>query len=837
MRIGVLRTQVPFVTGGAERHAANLVRELNRFGHEAVEITLPFKWYPGPVLADHILAARMLDLSEVEGVPVDMVIGLKFPAYLAPHPNKLYWVIHQHRQAYDQWDLGNSDLLHDPDGDALRQLIHAEDRAAFADTPHPIYANSGNVAARLEKHLGVASTPLYHPPPNAEAMRQGAYGDYLFAPGRINPSKRLELILRGLAATGSRIPLVVAGVAENPTYQDKLHSLASDLGVADRVTWLGAVDDATLLRHYAEARAVVFVPQDEDYGYISLEAMLAGKPVITVSDAGGPLEFIRDGAEGFVTAAKPAALGKAFERVMSDAALAEKLGQAGHARYRSMNISWDHVVDTLAGRMDRPVDPVPLPVSPPVASQDGAGAPGTPTDNAAAPRTDPKEATEGTPAPSPQDQAVTALLEAITPPEPPEGLPFDSIEDVLSAYAFDELPGLLGDDAAPIDPGLASYLGTHWTRYMTTLRQLDGCEVTRALDVGVFPPLVFQALMANRFAGIVQDGLWEGPDPYHQTIRPLCPHGDSLKTGPLPEIDIRLEAANSERDPWPYPDASFDLVTGMEILEHLALDPYFVFAEANRVLKPGGHLLLTTPNVTSHRGVWKMLNGIAPYSFGIFVPSGGVYGRHNREYAPRELPELGQAAGFETVSLRTHDVYDRKIDPGIAELLMARGDDLSMRGETIFYLARKTGTLQGAPSRLYHGDPVRMSGALRVTSTEAQTGLTRLRVENHSPAWWASSGAAATCLLAEWIDGQGILRHQHLMQPLTGPVGPQDSTDIALRLDPVGTQDQGILRLHLYQAGVGVMTGSGRAPTLSLPCSQEAFLRMVKTVPLMGAGA
>lgn len=818
MRIGVLRTQVPFVTGGAERHAANLVCALNRHGHEAVEITLPFKWYPGEVLADHILAARMLDLSEVEGVPVDMVIGLKFPAYLAPHPNKLFWIIHQHRQAYDMWDLGNSDLLHDPDGDALRQLIHAEDRAAFADTPHPIYANSGNVAARLKKNLGVASTPLYHPPPNAEAMRQGGYGDYLFAPGRINPSKRLELILRGLAATRSRIPLVIAGVAENPAYQDRLHRLAVELGVSDRVTWLGPVDDATLLRHYAEARAVVFVPQDEDYGYITLEAMLAAKPVITVSDAGGPLEFITDGSEGLIAAAKPADLGRAFEQVMSDAAQAERMGQAGHDRYRAMNISWEHVVDTLAGRLDTPTDPVPLPAG-------GAGA----TEATTAPQGAPENPPEGEPEPSPQEQAVEALSAAVAPPEPPADLPFADISAVLGAYAFDELPGLLDDAEPPIDEGLASYLGTHWTRFMTTLRQIEGLEVTRALDVGVFPPLVFQALMANRFPGIAQDGLWEGPNPYRQSIR--------SRAGDHPDFDIRLEAANSERDPWPYADESFDLVTGMEILEHLALDPYFVFAEANRVLKPGGHLLLTTPNLTSHRGVWKMLNGIAPYSFGIFVPSGGVYGRHNREYGPQELPELGQAAGFDTVSLRTIDVYDRKIDPGIAELLVSRGDDLSMRGETIFYLARKSTTPQGAPARLYHGDPVRMSGALRLRDTEARTGLTRITVENHSPAWWPTSGDRATCLLAEWIDPEGDLRHQHLMQPLTGPVGPRNSAEIALRLDPESTGDQGTLRLHLYQAGVGVMTGSGRAPTLSLPCSQAAFLHMVKSVPLVGEGA
>jgi glycosyltransferase involved in cell wall biosynthesis/SAM-dependent methyltransferase len=815
MRIGVLRTQVPFVSGGAERHAANLVSALNAYGHEATEITLPFKWYPGEVLADHILAARMHDLSEFEGVPVDMAIGLKFPAWLAHHPNKLYWILHQHRSAYDLWESGDADLLHDPDGDALRQLIHAEDRAAFTTSPHPIYANSGNVAGRLKQHLDLDATPLYHPPPNAEALWQGEYGDYLFAPGRINPSKRLELILRGLAATRSKIKLVIAGVAENPGYQQDLHALALELGIANRVTWLGRVDDETLLRHYAEARAVVFVPQDEDYGYITLEAMLSGRPVITCTDSGGPLEFITDGVEGRITAPKPAELGQAFEEVLSDPAGAERMGQAGLKRYTDMQITWEHVVETLVGRSDQPVHPEPVP--------DGAGEAATPSDAATEPSNDALEL-------SPQEQAVQTLKAAIAPPEPPEDLPFANIEEVLAAYAFDELPGLLGDHAPPIDPGLASYLGTHWTRYMTTLRALDRLEVSNALDVGVFPPLVFQALLANQFPGVQMSGLWEGPDPYVQTIR--C-----VQDGAYPEFDIRLEAANSERDPWPYPDNSFDVVTGMEILEHLALDPYFFFSEAARVLKPGGHILLTTPNIVSHRGVSKMLNGIAPYSFGIFVPSGGVYGRHNREYSPKDLPDLGQAAGFETVSLRTIDVYDRTIDPKIAEMLVGREDDLTLRGETIFYLAQKAGPPTGLPKRFYHGDPTRMSGALSVTSFEAATGLTRITLENRSGQWWAVSGDVATCILAEWIDPDGDLRHQHLMQPITAPIAPGTRGEIALRLDPEDTVPQGTLRLHLYQAGVGTMTGSGRAPTLSIPCSQSAFLRVVKSTPLPGAEA
>lgn len=787
MRIGVLRTQVPFVTGGAERHAANLVEALNTRGFEAAEITVPFKWYPGEVLADHIQAAKMLDVSEVEGVKVDLTIGLKFPAYLANHPNRLFWVLHQHRQAYDQWALGTSDLLDDPQGEALRALIHAEDRAAFEGSAHPIYANSANVAGRLETHLGLASTPLYHPPPNALDLRQGGCGDYLFVPGRINSSKRLELTLEALAQ--SRARAVIAGVAENPGYQTHLMKMAEDLGIAGRITWLGAVDDATLINHYAEARAVVFVPQDEDYGYITLEAMLSGKPVITVTDAGGPLEFVTNGAEGLIAEPNATSLALAFDALMDDAGAAERMGQAGLARYTAQNISWDHVVETLTGQAGIAVEPT---VAPPAA----------------------------TPEPSPES-ALDTLRNAIAPPEAPADLPFANIEEVLEAYAFDELPAAMGKSDPPIDPGLAGYLGTHWTRFMSTLRQLEGLEITSALDVGVFPPLVFQALLANQFKGIEMHGLWEGPDPYRQSVR--------SRTETHPGFDITLKVANGERDPWPYDDNSFDLVTGMEILEHLALDPYFFYCEAARVLKPGGHLLITTPNVVSHRGVWKSLNNIAPYSFGIFVPSGGVYGRHNREYAPQELAMIGEAAGFETVRLQTLDVYDRHIEPEMAQILLARGDDLSLRGENIQYLAKKTGTPKGVPAGLYHGDPTRMHGVLSVTAQEA-TGFTRIAVQNTSGSMWPTAGDRATCMLAEWVDGAGELRHQHLMQPLTEPLAPGAAGEIRLPLGKDGKP--GTLRLHLYQSGVGTFAGRGRAAPLTLPCSQAAFLHMVDTTPL-----
>lgn len=817
MRIGVLQTQVPFVSGGAERHSANLCAALRRHGHEVAEITLPFKWYPQGALIDSILAARLTDVSEIEAVPTDLTIGLRFPAYLAQHPDKVFWIIHQYRQAYDQWTAGVSDLLDQPDGEAIRHLVMAEDRDAFARSRHPIYANSRTVAQRLKTYLGQEAVALYHPPPNAELFTQGAFGDYLFAPGRLNRSKRPELLLQALALTRPPLQLVIAGVPENPAYLQDLKTLAGKLGIAERVTWLGGIDDATMRARYANARAVVFVPRDEDYGYITLEAMLAGKPVITTEDAGGPLEFISDGTEGLVCAPDPRALADRFETMMQGKAQAERMGAASLARYRALDIGWDQVVETLTQGQSRPGDAArPALIEGAVQTATAVGVAG---DGQAIGQ-------------DPQKRAVERLRAAIAPrrdrpengPENgPEGLPFQSISEVLAAYDFETLPR--APDAGPheIDTGLSDYLSTHWQRFQTTLDLVVERAPKDILDVGVFPPFVFEAMMINMLPDASLHGVWEGPAPYAQQIR--------SHDGTRPEFGISLRPANIERDTMPYDDASFDFVLGMEILEHLALDPYFFLSQVNRVLRPGGHILLTTPNIGSHRGVWKILNGISPYSFGIFVPTGGVYGRHNREYTPREVETLARAAGFETEVLRTADVYDDGIDPATAELLVARDDDLSLRGETIFYLGRKTSAPSGPPEGFYHGAPEKMAGRLSVVAHEEDTGLVRIRAENRSPAWWSADGDGATMIAAAWLDGEGVLRHTGVLLPLGDAIAPSGQRQITLRVDPgaaAGARDAGTLQLDLVQSGIGSLTTTGRANTVLLPCSEAAFLKLVR---------
>lgn len=348
MRVGVLTAQVPFVRGGAEMLAEALIQQLVLAGHQAELISMPFKWYPARRIPEHMLACRLLDLEESSGVPIDRVIGLKFPAYFAPHPRKVLWLLHQHRGAYDLWDGPLSDLRGVPDGAHVRQAIMAADRALIPEA-RACYTISRNVSARLRQYCDLPSTPLYHPPPDAERFRtiEPAWGDFLLMPSRINATKRQDLVVEALFHTRQPVQVVFMGTADDPVYGGQVHVRAGDPRVAGRITWAGRVPDAEKLRLHAECLAVVFPPVDEDYGYVTLESMLASKAVLTCTDSGGPLEFVADGSTGLVCEPRPEALAEAMDRLWADRARAREMGRAGRARYDGMGISWDTVLSCL----------------------------------------------------------------------------------------------------------------------------------------------------------------------------------------------------------------------------------------------------------------------------------------------------------------------------------------------------------------------------------------------------------------------------------------------------------------------------------------------------------
>lgn len=346
MRVLALTTQVPFVRGGAELLAEGLVRAIQAAGHEAELVAIPFKWYPAERVLDHMLACRLLDLTEACGDKIDRIIGLKFPTYLIPHPHKLLWLVHQHRSAYDLWDSAYGDLIKMPNGPQIRQAIINADNQALAEC-QAIYTIAGNVSKRLQTFNQVASTPLYSPPFEAEKFYCEAVEDYFFFPSRLNIMKRQQLVVEALAHTGHPVRVVFGGKSDDDTTRTGLHDRVRQLGLESRVTFLDAMSQTLKLGYYARAIGVIYPPLDEDYGYVTLEAMLASKPVITCSDSGGSLEFVLDHGTGLVCEPTPEALALALDQLWENRALAQKLGQAGRDRYLSLEISWANVAERL----------------------------------------------------------------------------------------------------------------------------------------------------------------------------------------------------------------------------------------------------------------------------------------------------------------------------------------------------------------------------------------------------------------------------------------------------------------------------------------------------------
>jgi glycosyltransferase involved in cell wall biosynthesis len=338
-RILVCNAQVPFASGGAERHADGLLRELLAAGHEAELVRLPFKWYPREEILTSALAWRLLDVSEADGKRVDLVIPLKFPSYLVRHENKVVWLIHQFRQAYDRFGTEGSDFTASPADTRWRELIAAADRTGLGEA-RKVFTNAKNTADRLARFNGIAAEPLYHPPPLAGRYRSEASQGFALAAGRLDSWKRTDLAI-GAAAVG-KFRLVIAG--DGPD-RARLEALTKKSG-AD-ASFAGRVSDEDLLALYATCGAVIFPPADEDYGYIALEAFLSKKPVVTCSDSGGPLEFVVDGENGRVVAPEAAALGAAAADLLANSAKSRGFGESGFERVRG--ISWTNAVRALLG--------------------------------------------------------------------------------------------------------------------------------------------------------------------------------------------------------------------------------------------------------------------------------------------------------------------------------------------------------------------------------------------------------------------------------------------------------------------------------------------------------
>lgn len=340
-----MNVQAPYVRGGAEILADALQTKLRERGHSAEVVRIPFKWYPPENIALHMLACRLMRPWSVDA---DLAIALKFPAYLIPFRNKRVWLLHQFRQAYELWGTPYQDLPATPEGERIRDMVReADDR--YLPEASKIFTNSAIVAQRLMQYNGIKADGILYPPLlNPAEFTRGDSGSYFFYPSRLVPTKRQLLVVEAMQFVPTSMQLILAGQPEDEVYLAALQRRIAELGLQGRVQWLGWIQDKEKAQLISGARAVVYAPFDEDsYGFVSLEAFHAAKPVVTLTDSGGTTELVTDSVSGFVVSPTAEALGYALTKLADAPGLAREMGENAWATLGSRRISWEAVFEAL----------------------------------------------------------------------------------------------------------------------------------------------------------------------------------------------------------------------------------------------------------------------------------------------------------------------------------------------------------------------------------------------------------------------------------------------------------------------------------------------------------
>jgi len=411
----VAPSSVPFVLGGAERLWWGLASHVNRHTGDAMElIKLPSPERNFWEIGDSYRRFSQLDLDHF-----DMVLSTKYPAWMVAHQNHIVYLQHTLRGLYDTypphlpqtpgavpaalaplWNIlqrRNLDRSALPDlfgafddfrtsmsisdekrerlaafpGPLARTLVQALDRIGLAPGAIRRYLAISRTVAERHGYFPPGATVTVVPHPSDLEGFQSGVGEFVFTASRLDPAKRVDLLIKAYRRCRAAVPLVIAGdgPAEGP-----LRALAKDDA---RIRFVGRLTDDDLLAHYARSHFVAFIPFQEDMGLITLEAMKSGKPVLTVSDAGGVTEFVRDGINGRVVAPEVDSLARAIDAMMADQPRLLAMGEA--ARATGAEVSWERTVDALLG----PAAQLSAPAAKPARAARSAFAKGT----AEAPRT------------------------------------------------------------------------------------------------------------------------------------------------------------------------------------------------------------------------------------------------------------------------------------------------------------------------------------------------------------------------------------------------------------------------------------------------------------------
>ena len=279
--------------------------------------------------------------------------------------------------------------------------------------------------------------------------------------------------------------------------------------------------------------------------------------------------------------------------------------------------------------------------------------------------------------------------------QPPLPLPpGETYEALLASLASIRIDGSAQGE-------LEAYARIDFERFLHTLALVPERTPLRALEIGAGP--YFTSLLCAWYRPAVEleyTNYFDGP------VERRSQHVEIVRTGGTVERrDFGFWNVNLERDRVPAADGSYDLVLFCEILEHMTHDPLACLAEIARLLRPGGRLVLTTPNVARLENVARLAVGenlYDPYS------GYGPYGRHNREYTQRELFALLAHAGFDVEGSFTADVHPNAVVHAVAPSLLSAlvGGRRETLGQYHFVVATKARAGEPRrPSWLYRSYP------------------------------------------------------------------------------------------------------------------------------------
>ncbi len=386
MRIAIAHPHpAPLALGGAENLFWGLQDALRAAGHQCDIVGQISPERSLREVLESYLAFARLDLSAY-----DCVISGKYPAWMVPHRDHRIYMLHRLRGLYDAYRAGPfplgtdelpevRDIVRGPRGDAINtdpamvlaavERFLSRDPASLPpgalDYPGPVArafvraldgmalnrarissfaAISATVAQRRDYFPADVAVDVLHPPPHRSDYRCGR-ADYFFTSSRLDGPKRIAMLIAAMAQLKADIPLLIAGTGPE---RERLEALAHG---DRRIRFLGYVPDDDMPALYADALAVPFVPLDEDYGLVTLEAMRSGKPVLTTTDAGGPTEFVRDGRTGILCAPDAASIAAGLDRLAANREDARLMGEA--AREATDSVTWERVVEGLLGPTGR----------------------------------------------------------------------------------------------------------------------------------------------------------------------------------------------------------------------------------------------------------------------------------------------------------------------------------------------------------------------------------------------------------------------------------------------------------------------------------------------------